>query len=313
VRIILMGTAPFAVPGFEALVRAGHEVPAVVTQPDRPGGRGLAPRVSAVKAWATGLGLPLLQPEKARDPEFVETLRVLAPQLIVVVAYGQILKPVVLEIPPLGCVNVHGSLLPELRGAAPIQWSIVRGYAETGVTTMFMDAGMDTGDIILQAREPIRPEDTAGDLTARLAPLGADLLVETVTRIATGDVPRVPQDDDRATYAPMLAREDGAISWEGDAASIRNRIHGCNPVPGAYALGPDARAVKLWRAEALSDTKAIGAAGEIVAVDERGVVVACGEGALRLLEVQPESRPRQEAAAYARGYRLAPGARFASG
>src|SRR5262245_35439483 len=137
-----MGTAPFAVPSFEALVRAGHEVPAAVTQPDRPGGRGLAPRPSAVKAWALAASLPVLQPEKARDPEFVAALQALAPELIVVVAYGQILKPVVLEIPPLGCVNVHGSLLPELRGAAPIQWSVIRGYAETGVTTMFMDAGM---------------------------------------------------------------------------------------------------------------------------------------------------------------------------
>jgi methionyl-tRNA formyltransferase len=318
-RIVYMGTAPFAVPSLEALVGAGHDVAAVVTQPDRPGGRGLAPRASSVKTWAAGPGLPILQPEKARDPEFVAALAALHPDLIVVVAYGQILKPVVLEIPPLGCVNVHGSLLPELRGAAPIQWAILRGYSETGVTTMFMDAGMDTGDVILQAREPIRPEDTAGDLAARLAPLGAGLLVETVRRIAAGDAPRAPQEHERATYAPLLSREDGAISWEGDAVSIRNRIHGCNPAPGAFALGPDGRVIKLWRAEVDETRRNLPggsgevAPGEILALDDRGVVVTCGRGALRLLEVQPESRPRQDALAYARGYRLSPGLRFAGG
>jgi methionyl-tRNA formyltransferase len=317
VRIVYMGTAPFAVPSLEALVSAGHEVVTVVTQPDRPGGRGLTPRASAVKAWASRANLPILQPEKARDPEFVAALTALRPELIVVVAYGQILKPVVLEIPPLGCVNVHGSLLPELRGAAPIQWAILRGYSETGVTTMFMDAGMDTGDILLQAREPILPQDTSGDLAARLAPLGASLLVETVKQIAAGEALRTPQENDRATYAPLLSREDGAVSWEGDAVSIRNRIHGCNPAPGAFALGPDGRAVKLWRAEAEDSPPAgpgepgLGVPGEILALDDRGVVVACGQGALRLLEVQPESRPRQEALAYARGYRLGPGMRFA--
>jgi methionyl-tRNA formyltransferase len=307
-----MGTAPFAVPSLEALVSAGHEVAAAVTQPDRPQGRGLASRASPVKIWAAERGLPVLQPEKARDPVFVQALTALEPELIVVVAYGQILKPAVLEIPPLGCVNVHGSLLPELRGAAPIQWAILRGFRETGVTTMFMDPGMDTGDIILQAREPIRPEDTAGDLAARLAPLGADLLVETVARIAAGDAPRAPQDHDRATYAPLLSREDGAISWEGDAESIRNRIHGCNPAPGAYAVGPDGRGVKIWRAQVVAEALPSGAPGEILRVEERGVVVACGQGLIRLIEVQPESRPRQQAAAYARGYRLAAGARFAS-
>lgn len=312
-RIVTMGTAPFAVPGFQALLEAGHAIVAVVTQPDRPGGRGLAPRASAVKSWAIDAGLPVMQPEKARDPEFVASLAALRPELIVVVAYGQILKPAVLEIPPFGCVNVHGSLLPELRGAAPIQWSILRGFAETGVTTMFMDEGMDTGDIILQAREPIRPEDTAGELAARLAPLGAKLLVESVARIAAGDAPRVPQDAERATYAPLLAREDGAVSWEGDAPSIRNRIHGCNPAPGAYCVGPDGRALKLWRAEAVADAAGSATPGEVLAVDERGILLACGAGALRLLEVQPESRPRQEASAYARGYRLAPGARFTNG
>jgi methionyl-tRNA formyltransferase len=316
VRIVFMGTAAFAVPSVQSLREAGHELLAVVTQPDRPGGRGLGVRPSPVKAWAVETGLPVLQPEKARDPAFVEELRALAPELIVVVAYGQILKPAVLELPPYGCVNVHGSLLPELRGAAPIQWAILRGYRETGVTTMFMDEGMDTGDILLQAREPIPPEDTAGELAARLAPLGAGLLVETVSLIAAGRATRAPQDSERATYAPLLSREDAAISWEEDAASVRNRIHGCNPAPGAHAIGPDGRAVKLWRAEVAGEEAPAPATGvpakpgEVLALDERGLQIRCGTGVLRLLEVQPESRPRQEALAYARGYRLAPGARF---
>jgi methionyl-tRNA formyltransferase len=312
-RLVFMGTAAFAVPCLQALLDAGHEVPAVVTQPDRPAGRGQGLRVSPIKALAEAAGLAILQPEKAIQPEFVDALRALAPQAIVVVAYGQILRPTVLEIPPLGCINVHGSLLPELRGAAPIQWAVIRGYGETGVTTMFMDPGMDTGDVILQTREPIMPDDTAGSLGERLAPLGARLLRETLDLLAHGQAPRQAQDPERATYAPMLKREDGFIDWAQPAAAVRNRIHGCNPSPGAVALR-DGHPAKLWRAQVMDGGDSLPGAepGVVVRVDREGPVVATGAGALVLLEVQPESRPRLTGEEYARGYRVKAGTRFTS-
>jgi methionyl-tRNA formyltransferase len=311
-KLVFMGTAEFAVPCLRALLEAGHQVQAVVTQPDRPAGRGQGVRVSPVKTLASETGLALLQPEKASQAEFVDELRALAPEVIVVVAYGQILRPVVLDIPPLGCINVHGSLLPELRGAAPIQWAVIRGYSETGVTTMFMDPGMDTGDIILQTTEPISPEDTAGTLAQRLAPLGARLLVETLERLAQGDAPRRPQEAERATYAPMLKREDGFVDWSQPAIAIRNRIHGCNPSPGALVLR-DGRPVKLWRARLREDPPAESAEpGSVVRVEPGGPVVATGAGAVQLRELQPESRPRLSGDEYVRGYRLVPGQRFTS-
>jgi methionyl-tRNA formyltransferase len=301
--LVFMGTAAFASPCLRAVVEAGHAVKAVVSQPDRPHGRGMKLQPSPLKATALDLGLPVLQPEKASDAAFIAELGALRPQVIVVVAYGQILRRAVLNLPPLGCVNVHGSLLPELRGAAPIQWAIIRGYAETGVTTMFMDRGMDTGDMILSAPLPISPEDTAGTLGERLAPLGAALLVETLARIEAGTAPRTPQDPERATYAPMLSREDGAIRWHESATAIRNLIHGCNPAPGAYArraAGP----VKVWRAEVAES--ATGAAPGTV-LDAEGLVISTGSGALRLLEVQPENRARLDGATFRRGYRVAAG------
>jgi methionyl-tRNA formyltransferase len=309
-RVVFMGTAAFAVPSLRALLEAGHAVQAVVTQPDRPAGRGQGLRVSPVKALAAESGLPVLQPEKASQPGFVEELRALAPEVIVVVAYGQILRPAVLDIPPLGCINVHGSLLPELRGAAPIQWAVIRGGSESGVTTMFMDPGMDTGDIILQAREPITPADTAGTLTERLAPRGARLLVETLELLARGEAPRRPQDSERATYAPMLKREDGFIDWSQPAIAIRSRIHGCNPSPGAVALR-EGRPIKLWRARIGEESAAEGVEpGVVVRVEPGGPVVATGAGTLQLLEVQPESRGRLSGEEYVRGYRLTPGQQF---
>jgi methionyl-tRNA formyltransferase len=307
--LVFMGTAPFAVPSLRALLEAGHRVQAVVTQPDRPTGRGMKLRPSAIKAFAAERGLRVLQPEKASQPEFIDELCSLKPQAIVVVAYGQILRMAVLNVPSMGCINVHGSLLPELRGAAPIQWAVIRGYRVTGVTTIFMDAGMDTGDMILKASVEIHPEDTAGALAARLAPLGAELLVETLRRLVLGTAPRVPQDAALATYAPMLRREDGAIDWTRDAVEIRNRIHGCNPWPGAYARR-EGEPVKIWRARA---TQATHAAVPGTVLDAEAPVIAAGIGALELLEVQPENRSRLAAVDYARGYRVQAGERWQNG
>jgi methionyl-tRNA formyltransferase len=304
--IVFMGTAPFAVPCLQAVLDQGHRVSAVVSQPDRPRGRGLKLTPSPVKSLALEHRIPVLQPEKASQPEFIEQLRQLAPQVIVVVAYGQILRRAVLEIPPLGCINVHGSLLPELRGAAPIQWSVINGSGTTGVTTMFMDVGMDTGDMIFKAECEIRSEDTAGDLAVRLAPLGAELLAGTLSALESGGAPRTPQDSTLATYAPMLTREHGAIDWNRSAVEIRNQIHGCNPAPGAFARR-NGEAVKVWRAEALpmADQATPG-----TVMDAERLLVATGTGVIRLIEVQPENRSRLEGAVYSRGYRVSAGERW---
>lgn len=307
--VVFMGTAQFAVPCLEAVLQAGYRVHAVVTQPDRPQGRGMKLRPSPVKLTALEADLPVLQPEKASDPEFVAHLAALRPQVIVVVAYGQILRPAILEIPPLGCINVHGSLLPELRGAAPIQWSIIRGHLETGVTTMYMDRGMDTGDMILKGITPIAPEETAGQLAERLAPLGAELLVRTLELIERGEAPREPQNGDLATYAPMLKRGHGAIDWSRPATEIRNLIHGCNPAPGAHAHR-GGEPVKVWRAEVV---EGLPAADPGTVADAAQLTIATGAGALRLLEVQPENRARLTGPAYVAGYRVAAGEKWENG
>jgi methionyl-tRNA formyltransferase len=218
----------------------------------------------------------------------------------------------VLEIPPLGCINVHGSLLPELRGAAPIQWSILRGFPETGVTTMFMDRGMDTGDMILRESVAIAPEDTAGTLAERLAPVGAALLTRTLELLEAGTAPRTPQDAARATHAPMLRREDGVLCWEGSAEEIRNRIHGCNPAPGAY-FRRNGEPVKAWRAEVVPREPAAESARPGTVLSAEPLVVAAGSGAVRLLEVQPESRARVPGEAYSRGQRVVPGEGWQNG
>lgn len=308
-RIVFMGTAAFAVPSLLALHEAGHPLPTVVTQPDRPHGRGARVEPGPIHRAASELDLPVLQPEKASDPAFIDQVRALRPDLIIVVAYGQILRPALLEVPPLGCVNVHASLLPLLRGAAPVQWAILRGLRETGVTTMFMDPGMDTGDVILQAAEPVAPGDTAGSLAARLAPAGAQLLLETVRQVEQGTAPRAPQDATAATYAPALCKEDGEVRWTGRAEGVRNRIHGCNPAPGAFTTRAGSR-LKLWRAEALA-TPAPAPPGTVL--DGPGLLVTAGDTVVRLLEVQPESRARMTGEEFRRGHRVPPGERLGMG
>jgi methionyl-tRNA formyltransferase len=310
VRILFLGSGTFAVPCLEALLDAGHEVAALVTQPDREKGRGQALAPPPTKPVAERRGLPVLQPRRVREPEAQEALRRLAPELQVVVAFGQILPRSVIDIAPRGTVNVHGSLLPKLRGAAPIQWAIANGETETGVTTMLIDEGLDTGPTLLARSTAIGPEETAAELEPRLARLGAEVLLETVRGLEDGTVLPVPQDHARATLAPILKKEDGRIDWSAPAARLACRARGFFPWPGAFTVH-EGRLVKALR---VREAPAAGAgvdAGTVVAVDRDGVTVACGGGsALTLLEVQPESRRAMPAAAWASGARLRSGTRL---
>lgn len=307
-RIVFLGSGAFAVPSLRAVVAGGHEVAAVVTQPDREKGRGRALQPPPVKPAAEALGLRVLQPPRIRAPEAVEELRALRPELQVVVAYGQILPRAVIDLAPRGTVNVHSSLLPRYRGAAPIHWSIVDGAAETGVTTMMIDEGLDTGPILLLCATPIGAEETAPELEARLAVLGGRLLLETIEGLARGTLSPVPQDHAAATHARMLRKEDGRIDWSLPADVLARRVRGLQPWPGTTTrlAGRD---LKVLRARAAG--RAEGVPGTVMAVDEGGLVVACGGGTLlRLLDVQPESRRPMPATAFAAGARVAPGARL---
>jgi len=307
-RILFLGSGAFAIPCFEALLDAGHEVAALVTQPDKEKGRGRALAPPPLKPVAERRGVPLLQPRRVRDPGVQDELRRLAPELQVVVAYGQILPRSVIDIAPRGTVNVHASLLPRLRGAAPIQWSIANGDTETGVTTMLIDEGLDTGPTLLARAIPIGPEETAADLEPRLARLGALVLIETIGGLAAGTIRPTPQDHSRATLAPLLKKEDGRLDWTRPAAALACRARGFHPWPGAWTSF-DGKLVKVLRAR--TEAGGPGAAGEVALVDREGIVVACAEGTrLRLLEVQPESRRAMAAQAFAAGARLAGGARF---
>jgi methionyl-tRNA formyltransferase len=289
-------------------VDAGHGLVALITQPDRERGRGRALAAPPLKPVAEARGVRVLQPARVRDPRALEELRALAPELQVVVAYGQILPRALLDLPERGTVNVHASLLPAYRGAAPIQWAIASGETETGVTTMLIDEGLDTGPTLLARRTPIGPAETAGELEPRLARLGADLLLDTLRGLADGSLAPKPQDAARASLAPMIRKTDGRIDWNTPAQAIERRVRGFNPWPGAYALLAG-RSIKVLRAAAgaASDDPA----GTVTAIEPDAVVVACGAGtALALLEVQPESRRPMPAPAFAAGARLRPGARF---
>jgi len=308
VRIVFLGSGRFAIPSFEALLDAGHDVPALVTQPDRESGRGQALAAPPIKPVAEGRGIRVLQPRRVREPEAQEALRSLEPELLVVVAFGQILPRAVIDIAPRGTVNVHASLLPRLRGAAPIQWAIATGETETGVSTMLIDEGLDTGPLLLARSTPIGPDETAPELETRLARLAAGLLLETVAGLAGGTLVPVPQEADRATLAPILEKEDGRIDWSAPASVIACRARGFSPWPGAFTLH-EGRLLKALRVRETAAPAA--AAGTVLAVSSDGVVVACGEGtSLLLVEVQPESRRAMPASAWAAGARLRPGARL---
>lgn len=304
-RVIFMGTPDFAVPSLEALLTK-HEVVLVVTQPDKPKGRGKKMVPTPVKACALEHGIPVLQPEKVKEPEFVEQLRSYEPDLIAVTAFGQILSEPILEMPKYGCINVHGSLLPKYRGAAPMQWSIIDGEKVTGITTMYMAKGLDSGDMLLKAEVEITDEDTFATIHDKMAVTGANLLLDTLDQLEAGTLERIPQDHDAATYAPMITKETGHIDWSKNRQDIINLIRGLNPVPAAYTIYEE-EVLKIFGA-ALSDVQADGAAnGEIVAVVKKGFVVKCGDGCLLITEVQARGGKRMMTDAYLRGHAMKEG------
>jgi len=300
-RLVFLGTPGFAVPTLEAIVQAGHDVAAVLTQPDRPRGRGQNAAASPVKEAAVRLGLTVYQPERVRRPEAVEYLRGIGCEAMVVVGYGQIIPQVVIDLAPLGIINVHASLLPKYRGAGPIQWAIVRGETRTGVTTMRIDAGLDTGDMLLKAETEIGADENAIELGRRLAVMGAELLVETLDGLRAGRIVPEKQDDTQATLAPLLKKEDGAIDWTNSALDIHNRVRGLQPWPGAQTSFRG-QPLHLWRTRVYDAVAGNRAAGSLVSV--KPLVTACGTGALELLEVQLEGRKRIAAADFANGQRL---------
>lgn len=299
-KIVFMGTPDFSVPVLEALVKAGHQVEAVVTQPDKPKGRGKAVLMTPVKEKAMELGIPVYQPVKVREPEFIEVLKELKPDVMVVVAFGQLLPKAVLDIPPYGCVNVHASLLPKYRGAAPIQWVVIDGEKESGVTTMMMDVGLDTGDMLEKAVVPLAADETGGSLHDKLSVLGAKLILSTLDKLEKGTAVRTPQTDENTCYAKMLKKNMGDIDWTMDAAAIERLIRGLNPWPSAYTRW-NGKTLKIWRAEVL-EKEYDGVCGEVVYTDKTSIHVKTGHGTLVLKELQPEGKKRMEADAFLRGY-----------
>ncbi|MCS7314136.1 MAG: methionyl-tRNA formyltransferase [Bryobacterales bacterium] len=307
-RLVFFGTPEFAVPSLEALVRAGHRVLAVITQPDRPAGRKQELASPPVKQRALELGLEVRQPERIRDPEFADWLRALEPEAGVVVGYGKIIPPAIFQIPRHGIVNVHASLLPRYRGAAPIEWAIANGETRTGVTTIRIDEGLDTGDILLQRETEIGEEESAVELRSRLAELGAELLVETLAGLEAGTIRPRPQDHAQATLAPMLRKEDGRIEWSRSATEIARRVRAFVPWPGAYTW-LRGKLLHLWRARPAA-VALTGPPGALAAEGER-LLVACGGGTtLEIVELQLEGRRRMSAAEFLRGFRLKQNERF---
>ncbi len=307
-----MGTADIAVPLLKTLAtESGIELTAVVSQPDRPKGRKLKLQPTPVKAAAEESDLPVYQPEKCRAPEFLDQLRDWAPDIIVVMAYGQILPAALLEIPRYGCLNVHTSILPRYRGAAPIQWAIWNGDAETGVTIMKMDAGMDTGAIVAVARTPIGPADDAPSVHERLGEMGARLMAETLPEFVAGRIRLQPQDDSLATLARKISKEDGRLDWGKPAPELWNQVRALTPWPGTYCrwkVDDETTLLKIWRAEPVAGPAVD--PGQVMKADREGLVVTCGEGCLRILELQKQGGKRLAVRDFLAGNRLSPGTRL---
>ena len=291
-RIVFMGTPDFSVAPLKALIEGGHEILAVVTQPDKPKGRGKAVQMTPVKEEALSRGIAVYQPVKVREPEFIQVMKDLAPDVIVVVAFGQIIPQAILDLPPYGCINIHASLLPKYRGAAPIQWAVIDGEKETGITTMQMDAGLDTGAILEQERVTLAEDETGGSLFDKLSAVGSSLILSTLEKLEAGTITLKPQPSEGSTYAGRLTKELGDIDWSKDAVSIERLIRGLNPWPSAYTRWKG-KTVKLWAAKALpqdtvkemgEDEK--GAFGQIVRCDRHCLTVQTGEGLLDIRELQ---------------------------
>ncbi len=308
--ILFMGTPEFAVPSLELLIKNKYTLLAVVTQPDRPRGRGNRVIPSPVKKLALEHGIPVLQPERL-TVDFIQEVKQLAPEVVVVAAYGKILPKSLLEIPPLGCINVHASLLPEYRGAAPVHRAILNGDSVTGVTIMYMAEGMDTGDIILQKETEISFEETVGSLHQRLSIMGAELLDTALKKLLRGEASRRKQDSTTATYAPPLKREEEKINWEQDARHIHNQVRGMNPWPGAYTMWKGHR-VKIWRSSVV-ESEAEGKPGEVIHLGKEGITVAAGRGALTIEELQLSGGKKMPVGEFLRGNPLTPGTLLGGG
>ena len=304
-RVIFMGTPDFSVGTLEALIQAGHQVVLAVTQPDKPKGRGGKMQFPPVKETALEHGIPVFQPRKVRESENVEELRKYQADVIVVVAFGQILPREILEMTPYGCINVHASLLPAYRGAAPIQWAVINGEKVSGVTTMQMDEGLDTGDMLLKTEVPLEPEETGGSLHDKLAAAGASLCVRTLKALEEGTVTPKKQGESPTAYASMLKKEMGEIRWEEPAISIERLIRGLNPWPSAYTGWQD-KTMKIWEAEVLEEDRGQ-EPGTVVRVDKDGFLVQTGKGLLKVTALQIPGKKRMEADAFLRGYSMEPG------
>jgi methionyl-tRNA formyltransferase len=307
-RVVFLGTPEFAVPSLEALLREAYEVCAVFTQPDRPAGRGQKPHAPAIKHRALDARIPVFQPEKIRNPENRPVIESLRPDFIVVVAYGQILPAWLLQLPRFGCINVHGSLLPRYRGAAPVAWAVLNGDATTGITTMLMDEHLDTGPMLLKREVEITATMTSGELASRLALVGAELLIPSLEGLQTGALKPTPQDDSRASLAPRITKEMAPILWSRDAWSIHNQIRGLNPWPLALVECHGQKLQILMSGPPDGSRMPEKKAGTFLGTSERGMKIACAEGSvLEILEVQPAGKRRMSAREYANGARLSPG------
>lgn len=299
-----MGTPDFAVPSLEMLVKEGYEVVAVITQPDKPKGRGNKMTAPPVKEFALKHQIKVLQPEKIKTPEFIDQIRAFKPDLLITAAYGKILTKELLEVPVYGCINVHGSLLPAYRGAAPINWAVIKGEKKTGITTMYTDVGVDTGDMLLKKELEIGSDMTVGELHDKMSVLGAEVLMETLTALINGTLQRIPQEDSQSSYAPMMNKELGHIDWNKSALEIHNLVRGTDPWPGAYTflLGNRMRVWKTSLVPGKSDTEIDN--GKILKVDDEGILVKCPDGNLMIKEVQFDSSKRMSVGDYIRGHEI---------